>query len=258
MLLNLISNAKDAMPLGGRLQIETKKARLSPDQARAYGGLDPGEYIQLFVSDTGVGMDQATQTRIFDPFFTTKPKDKGTGLGLSIVYGIVKQMKGAVSVYSEPGHGTQFKIHFPTSPEGLTRPTAQTESKETTPVLDLRRAIVVEDDKSVRTFLHNILQGLKLEVIEAATAAEAEAAIPPFFGERVLMICDVVLPDQNGRQLAETLKGRGYLLEIIFISGYTENVVFHDHALDPGVHFLNKPFAPADLIAKIRQICDKG
>ena len=251
VILNLTVNARDAMPNGGTLNIETANVELEED---AHSSLRAGRYVMLAVSDTGTGMDAATQARIFEPFFTTKETGKGTGLGLSTVFGIVDQSGGAVWVYSELGKGTTFKLYFPRSDqraEPLPGPTAQ--------VIDLRgneTVLLVEDDAGVRKIAHAILQRHGHTVLEAPNGASAIAAASEHAATIDLLLTDVIMPGMTGRDLALALQATRPSLRVLYMSGYTDNSVFHHGSLDPSIAFLQKPITPHALMRKVREVLD--
>ena len=251
-ILNLCLNARDAMPDGGRLTIETANVDLDAGYAMTQDELTPGQYVLVAVSDTGVGMDRGTLARVFEPFFTTKDAGKGSGLGLSMVYGFVKQSYGHVRIYSEPGQGTTVRLYLPradapaTSSEG----TADSSMTET----GTERILLVEDDALVRTHVVGQLEGLGYSVVAASTGAEAVAILRQ---DRAfdLLFTDVVMPGgMNGRQLADEAAKLAPGLPVLFTSGYTEDAIVHHGRLDPGVQLIAKPFRRRDLAARLRAI----
>ncbi|HXS94184.1 MAG TPA: PAS domain S-box protein [Candidatus Limnocylindrales bacterium] len=252
-IVNLAVNARDAMPLGGRLTVETGNVELDENYAKSHMGVTPGEFVMIAVSDTGVGMDAATKRRIFEPFFTTKEKGKGTGLGLATVYGIVKQTGGDIWVYSEPGQGTTFKLYFPRvhstageSPEG-----GESSEDESGPSATL---LLVEDEQSVRDLTVKMLQRLGYRVLVAAGGAEAVEISRSYAGTIALLVTDVVMPGMSGRQVADALQAARPDLKVLYLSGYTEDTVVHHGVLDAGVEFLPKPFSREALGKKIRSV----
>jgi len=252
VIMNLAVNARDAMPRGGTLIIETANVELSAEYAGRHIGVDAGPYTLLAVSDTGTGMDDATKARLFEPFFTTKEKGKGTGLGLSIVYGIVKQSGGEILVYSEPGHGTAFKIYLPVvaaSPEAL-RPAA--EEREITPAAET--VLLVEDEPQVRTLTRTMLTSRGYHVLEAASASDALKLIAEQDQPIDLLLTDIVMPGMNGADLAREAAGARPSIRVLFMSGYTEGGVIDRGVLDSETPFIQKPFTLGALDRKIREV----
>jgi CheY-like chemotaxis protein len=250
-LLNLVINARDAMPTGGKLTIETANCHLDEAYAAAHLDVKAGQYVMVAVTDTGTGMTPDVMARMFEPFFTTKEIGQGTGLGLSMIYGFVKQSGGHVKAYSEVGQGTTVRIY-------LSRTLREQALEEALPASAPRAVasetvLVVEDDPGVRAYSVETLRGLGYRVIEAQdaqaalTALDAEAGID-------LLFTDVGLPGVNGRQLADEVKRLYPGLPILFTSGYTRNAIVHNGMLDPGVHLLNKPFTIEQLAAKVRDV----
>ncbi|MBI5533626.1 MAG: PAS domain S-box protein [Deltaproteobacteria bacterium] len=254
VLMNLAVNARDAMPGGGTLTVETSNVTLGNDYARTHIGVRPGRYVMLAVSDTGSGMDAETKSHLFEPFFTTKPPGKGTGLGLSTVYGIVKQSGGDVWVYSEPGRGTTFKIYLPAIEEDASPahasipPPPLAEGNET--------VLVVEDEPGVRNLVREVLLRQGYRVMEAQDGHDALRMLE-HGGERVhLLVTDLVMPRMSGRELAQRSLELRPDLRVIFMSGYTSSTV-GQHGLDGGsASFLQKPFTPESLANKVRQVLD--
>jgi len=255
VILNLAVNAKDAMLNGGKLTIETANVKLDKSYARSHIGVTPGHYVMLSVSDTGAGMTPEIKERIFEPFFTTKEEGKGTGLGLSTVYGIVQQSGGNVWVYSEPGVGTTFKIYLPTIEEDTEslRPTALS----TKPMQGFETILLVEDEETVRKLACTVLQKYGYTVLEAPNGEEALRIVQGQNGNPIhLMVTDVVMPGMSGRQLAERLVSLWPKLKVLYMSGYTDNAIVHHGVLDPGIAYIQKPFAPDALASKVREILD--
>ncbi|HEV8631507.1 MAG TPA: ATP-binding protein, partial [Thermoanaerobaculia bacterium] len=254
-LVNLLVNARDAMPRGGRLLIETRNAQLDEAYSRVHPGARAGSYVLIAVSDTGTGMTPEVRRRIFEPFFTTKERGKGTGLGLAMVYGVVKQSGGYIWVYSEPGHGTTFKVYLPRvdSPaEGTEEEAAAAETlggNET--------VLVAEDEEVVRALVVRLLRLRGYRVIEAE-GGEAALAAAADSDELQLLITDVVMGDFSGRQLADRLQARHPGLKVLFISGYTDESIASHGVLDPGIRLLEKPFTADVLARRVRQILDGG
>jgi len=252
VLLNLAVNARDAMPTGGSLTIETADVDLDDLYARLHPPAVPGRYVMLTVSDSGVGMDPATQARIFEPFFTTKGKAKGTGLGLSTVYGIVKQSGGYVWVYSEVGVGTTFKIYLPRVDE---TPAAPGPARgETTHEPATQTILVVEDQEAAREMIVEILRGEGYRILAAADGAAAQEILRRSPEEVHLLLTDVVMPKISGTDLARALAAEQPAMRVLYMSGYTNEVITHHGVLNEGVSFLQKPFTPAALSARVRQV----
>ncbi len=256
VIMNLVVNARDAMPDGGTLTIETANTEL--DRAYFAGrGLDTpsGEYVMLSVSDTGVGMDEATRSRMFDPFFTTKTRETGTGLGLATVYGIVKQNRGYVWSYSEPGHGTTVKVYFPragvaSSPDQASGTATETMGGEET-------ILVVEDNDAVRRLTCTALRRFGYRVLEAPSGKVA-LEIGQACKETIhLLLTDVVMPGMSGKALSDALQARCPGLVTLYMSGYTNNVIVKKGVLSRDVHYLQKPFSPSALARKVREILDQ-
>jgi signal transduction histidine kinase/CheY-like chemotaxis protein len=252
-LLNLALNARDAMPDGGKLTIETSNAYLDDDYCRVHEGIKPGQYVLVGVSDSGVGMASATIERAFDPFYTTKETGKGTGLGLSQVYGFVKQSGGHVKIYSEVGDGTTVKLYLPRfhGEEPVLPPEEPASS-------DRGRGetiLVVEDDEGVRQYAAEILRDLNYQVIEAKDSA---AALRLLDADKKfdLLLTDVVLPGKNGRELADEVKRRRPGAKIVFMTGYSRNAIVHQGRLDPGTELISKPLIEGVVARKIRQVLD--
>jgi PAS domain S-box-containing protein len=254
VLMNLAVNARDAMPTGGRLTIETAEAELSEDYARLHSGVRPGPYILLAVSDTGTGMTAEVKARIFEPFFTTKEAGKGTGLGLAVVHGIVKEAGGHVGVYSEVGRGTTFKVYLPR----VNEPTRAGKSPS-----DIQPArggtetiLLVEDEDGVRALSRHVLQGYGYKVLEAADGNEA-LRIASRQGPIQLLVTDVVMPGGlGGRHLAERILTLHPRTRVLYVSGYTDDAVVRHGVLEEQVHFLQKPFSPVALAHKVREVLD--
>ncbi len=258
VMLNMAVNARDAMPKGGKLTIETANARLDDDYAAAHAELVAGQYVMLAVTDDGVGMSPETLEHAFEPFFTTKEVGQGTGLGLSMIYGLVKQSGGHVKIYSEPDHGTTVKVYLPRSgePEYLADPEPPVDRSATNAALET--ILVVEDDPEVRLLAMNVLGSLGYVALEAADADSALAMLGQH-PEVALMFTDVVLiGGVNGAQLARRAQEQYPDLKVLYTSGYTDNAVVHRGVLDEGAEMIGKPFRKAALARKIRGILDRG
>jgi PAS domain S-box-containing protein len=253
VLLNLVVNARDAMPAGGTLTIETANIELDDEYARTHTLVAPGSYVMLAVSDTGVGMDAATMAHLFEPFFTTKALGEGTGLGLAVVYGIAAASGGHVTPYSEPNRGSVFKVFLPRVEETVERPTPTV----TEPAASGAEAILlVEDEDVVRSFVERVLGRLGYSVTTARSGAQALALMAAHPGPIDLLVTDVMLPGMGGREISERLTAQRPSLRTLFISGYTEDSIVHRGELDPGVAFLSKPFTPDALGHAIREVLD--
>ena len=252
VLMNLAVNARDAMPSGGRLILETLNVQLDQSYSRTHPEVKPGQYALLSVTDTGVGMSEEAKLHIFEPFYTTKPKGTGTGLGLSTVYGIVRQMGGWIWVYSEEGKGTTFKIYFPLEDARCVAP--QTRFGEAKVARGTETVLVVEDQPEVRKLVVEVLQGYGYRTLEAASGAEGLTASETYSGPIHLLVTDVVMPGMTGRDLAESLAKTRPEMKVLYTSGYTANVIAHQGVIKPGVAYLPKPFTPVQLAAKVREV----
>ena len=255
-IVNLVVNARDAMPQGGRLTIETADVELDRSYVAGHVPTQPGRYVLLAISDTGVGMDDATKARLFEPFFTTKEPGRGTGLGLATVYGIVKQSGGYIWAYSELGHGTTFKIYLPRVAETPVPPESTTGTP--IPVRGSETVLVVEDQEEVRQLTKRVLEARGYAVLAARNGAEALEIVARHPTRIHLMITDVVMPGMNGRELAELACAKRSDLKVLYVSGYTGEAVLQHRLLEPGVAFLQKPFTPDALARKTREVLDNG
>jgi hypothetical protein len=253
VVMNLVVNARDAMPKGGAIGVETRNVVLGAEPQTAELGVAPGPYVVLAVSDDGIGMDAATRARIFEPFFTTKPRGKGTGLGLSTVFGIVQQCKGGVSVHSTPGRGTTFEIYLPRIDGAL-----QGESPSQAPITlsGSETILVVDDEQAIRAVASGILRRRGYRVIEARDAEEALLLCESLRAKLDLIITDVVMPETSGPELAKRLIERRPGTKVLCMSGYTDDAVVNHGALDAGVAFLQKPITPEKLARKVRAVLD--
>jgi CheY-like chemotaxis protein len=247
VILNLAVNAQDAMPDGGTLSIETAGVYLDSGDLLAPR---EGHYAMLAVSDTGIGMDEATRQRIFEPFFTTKEVGKGTGLGLSTVYGIVQQSEGGVFVYSDPGRGSTFKVYLPQVDDLPKAP----------PLFEIgdqsgtETILLVEDEPALRSLTKRILSSAGYTVLDANSGDEALAVLAAHTGPLHLLLTDVVMPGMSGRDLATRVVGMRPGIRVLFASGYTDDAIFRHGVLDDGSRFISKPFAPGELRRKIREV----
>ncbi len=254
VLTNLVVNARDAMPQGGKLTIETRNEVLDAEAARAHPELSPGPFVALAVTDTGVGMDEQVRARLFEPFFTTKPVGSGTGLGLSTCYGIVRQSGGVIQVQSAPGKGTTMTVLLPA--HGLDAPEADPPRAATVPH-GSESVLLVEDDAGIRRLAERLLGQAGYRVRVAANGSEALAVVEA--GERFqLLLTDVVMPLMGGRELADRVRTRQPWVKVLFMSGYTDDSIGSQGVLDPGILLVQKPFSPADLLRRVRETLEPG
>jgi two-component system cell cycle sensor histidine kinase/response regulator CckA len=256
VIMNLVVNARDAMPQGGKLTLETANVDLDDAYAARHVGVRAGAYILLAVSDTGCGMDKESMTHIFEPFYTTKGPGKGTGLGLSTVYGIVKQSGGNVWPYSEPGRGTTFKIYLPQA-EGVVDRMTRDGRRPGAP-RGSETILLVEDQKELRELVRQMLEMNGYTVVAASEGLEALEICKQHTGAIHLMLSDVVMPQMGGRELAQRLASLRPTMKVLYMSGYTSNAIVHHGILDPGTAFLQKPFTPDGLACKVREVLDEG
>ncbi len=255
VIMNLAINARDAMPDGGKLIIETSNAEVDEIYRQQRPMVAIGSYVVLSVADTGIGINKDVEARIFEPFFSTKARSKGTGLGLATVYGIVKQSGGYIWVYSEPGMGTTFKVYLPKTEESLQPVVPQMHAPA---AIGSETILLVEDQSSLRELAQIMLEKDGYHVVAAESPAKALEIAEEYEDEIHLLVTDVVLPGMNGRVLAERLSKRRPETKILFVSGYTEDIIAHHGELDPGTNFLEKPFTHETLSAKVRAVLDRS
>ncbi|HTQ98970.1 MAG TPA: PAS domain S-box protein [Candidatus Acidoferrum sp.] len=254
-ILNLCLNARDAMPDGGELMLETLNVTLDADYAERHAEVKSGDYVCLAISDTGVGIAPEHMDKVLEPFFTTKPKGKGTGLGLSTIFGFIKQSQGHLSLYSEPGHGTTVRIYLPRLVAGVAD-NLQSGGREASPHRGHEAILLVEDDAMVRQYAEAQLRSLGYRVLSAANGQQALAVLQEH-AEIDLLFTDVIMPGgMGGRQLAEAARQLRPGLKVLYTSGYTENSIVHNGRLDPGVHLLGKPYQRLELARKLRELLD--
>jgi two-component system, cell cycle sensor histidine kinase and response regulator CckA len=257
VLMNLVVNARDALPNGGRILIETSNVDLDSAYTRDHAVVTPGPYVLLAVSDTGIGMTTDTVTHIFEPFYTTKESGRGTGLGLSTVYGIVKQSGGYIWVYSELGRGTTFKVYLPRVTDAIPASAAPAITPSSTIRKGHETILLVEDEPDLRELTNMVLTEKGYRVIGAPSPEEAERLAGNNGAEIHLLLTDVVMPGISGRELAKRLTGRFPQLRVMYMSGYTYNVIAQDGTLEEGISFLQKPFTPQALTEKVREALDR-
>jgi PAS domain S-box-containing protein len=253
VIMNLAVNARDAMPTGGKLTMETSNVMIDGESAREHLGTSPGPHVMLAVSDTGIGMDRATQSRIFEPFFTTKDMGKGTGLGLSTVFGIVQQSGGSIWVYSEPGKGTSFKVYFPRVDEALDEVRAQQRPKT---LRGSETVLLVEDDEQVRAVAGGILRRNGYRVFDAKNGGEAMLFCETHPDPIHLLISDVIMPHMSGPELARRLVAARPEMAVLCMSGYTDDSVIRHGVMDSDIAYLQKPITPETLTRKVREVLD--
>lgn len=256
IIVNLVVNARDAMPRGGRVTIETANFTIDDQTALKHVSVKAGEYVMLSVSDTGSGMDQETQARIFEPFFTTKEVGKGTGLGLSTVYGIVKQSGGNIWVYSEPGMGTVFKVYLPRI-DDATASTIVRQEQEAIAPRGTETILLVEDEDVVRGLTRNILMQAGYNVLDARSGDEAIRLCHAHAGPIDLLLTDVVMPEVSGKEVADRLSELRPSIRVLFMSGYTDEAIVQHSVLDANVKFIQKPFTWVALTRKVREVLNR-
>jgi PAS domain S-box-containing protein len=255
ILVNLAVNARDAMPVGGRLTIETSNVDLDEPYAVAHMPMTPGHYVMLAVGDTGEGMDEATRARVFEPFFTTKAQGKGSGLGLATVYGIVKQSGGYIWVYSEPARGSVFKVYLPPADERASAAPHHPGRQRTNEPRGWETVLLVEDEDAVRALAREVLRRHGYVVLEARHGVDALRMVERHTDDIHLMVTDVVMPHMSGRDLAERLSTVRPTMKVLFMSGYTDHAVMH-RDLTPGSAFIQKPFTPEGFARRVRTVLD--
>ncbi len=256
VILNLAVNARDAMPSGGKLFIETNRVDVGETNRLAYPDIGLGSYVRLTITDTGVGMTREVKEHLFEPFFTTKAKGKGTGLGLSTVYGIVKQSGGNINVSSEPGCGTTFNIYLPRVEEE--EDILKKDDHQTSPGIGNETILIAEDERSVRELAVRILKVRGYQIYEVPDGLEALRMVQDHPDRKIdLLLTDVVMPGMSGKELADRLKVSKPDLKVLFISGYTDDAIVHHGVLDKGVNFVQKPFTPEALAKKVREVLDQ-
>lgn len=258
VLMNLVTNARDAMPKGGVLTISTELIDIDENFIEFHGFGEVGKYILISVTDTGIGMDETVKSKIFEPFFTTKPVGKGTGLGLAIVYGIVKQHKGYINVYSELGIGTTFKIYLPVSEEKK-----EIEKKEILTDLKLLQGegeliLLAEDNENVRDYIRTVLQEVNYKVIEAKDGQECIDKFLENKDDIKLVLLDVIMPIKNGKEALEEIKKIRPEIKYIFISGYSSDIIFERGIVEKEIEYLSKPISPIVLLQKVKAILSKS
>jgi CheY-like chemotaxis protein len=256
ILMNLVVNARDAMPDGGKVTIETANVDLDEVYCASHPYVTPGRFVMLSVSDTGMGMSGEVKARIFEPFFTTKERGVGTGLGLATTYGAVHQAGGTIEVYSEVGIGTTFKIYLPRVEEEVVEPVEDDQAKVIPGGAET--VLVVEDEDTLRTLCERILGDLGYQVMPARNGAEAIALAQGYDDRIDLLLTDVVMPGMNGAELATQLVLHHPEMQVLFMSGYTDDAIGKHGVLDEGVSFIGKPYTPSALARKVREVLDKA
>jgi CheY-like chemotaxis protein/two-component sensor histidine kinase len=254
VIMNLAVNARDAMPEGGKIMVETSNVVLDEAFVESHVGARAGPHVLLVFSDSGIGMDAETQARIFDPFFTTKEAGRGTGLGLAVVYGMVKQSKGYISVYSEVGHGSTFRIYLPVDERAAKAQTASA-ARSLSP-RGTETILLVEDDHAVRALAHSILHDKGYFVLAPQHPAEAEQICARHTGPIHMLLTDMIMPGMSGRELARRAVALRPEIKVLYMSGYTDDALIHREVFEDRFAFVQKPFTPAVLEAKVREVLD--
>ncbi len=254
ILMNMVINARDAMPDGGKIIIETASAEVDEQFIHNHIDIQPGHYVQLIITDNGIGMNKEIQAHIFEPFFTTKEAGKGTGLGLATIYGIVKQNNGSITVYSEPEVGTTFKIFFPVIQE--TNTSGEEDKSDTTELNGNETILLVEDDEALRYLILNILKGYGYQILIASNGLEAINICKESGSSVHLLLTDIIMPMMNGRELADHIRSFQPELKVMYMSGYTGESIHQQGVLESDAPYIQKPFSPTELASKIRRILD--
>jgi two-component system, cell cycle sensor histidine kinase and response regulator CckA len=254
VVMNLVVNARDALPQGGRLVIETANVNLTPAYTLHHPGSRVGPYVMLSVTDNGTGMNLETLTHLFEPFFTTKERGKGTGLGLATVYGVVKQSGGYIWVDSEAGKGSSFKVYLPQIDEPVSTPVPAALPAES--FLGAETILLVEDADALRKLAHALLKENGYHVLAAENGAKALLIAEQKQGRIHLLLTDVIMPGMNGRKLADRLVAQHPRLRVLYMSGYTDSAIADHGVLEPGTYLLHKPFTEEALIRKVREVLD--
>lgn len=256
LLLNLVTNARDAMPQGGTISIETRKVLLAHDDESAGSGLPSEPWLRLTVSDTGRGLDDATKARLFEPFFTTKPADTGAGLGLAAVQGIVRRLEGRIAVESTPGEGSTFTIHLPACASALSSASSHIDAEP--PRRSAATILIVEDEHRVRILVKMVLEAQGYRILVAEDGEEAVRLAQEYAGPIHLLLTDIVMPGMNGREVYQAISREREDIKVAYMSGYTDGVILECGIHKAGVTFLQKPFGPLDLLASIRGLLNRA